>query len=452
MAKLLTKFVCSNCGAAFPKWSGKCEDCNSWNTISEEPEISIANKKATNQNVLGKVLKLNNLDEDIKEEERLCTGNIELDRVLGGGLVKDSVVLIGGEPGIGKSTILLELASFVANLNLTTLYISGEESLNQIRARAARLGLEKSPVKLICATSVSEISATISSLSDVTLVIIDSIQTVYSEEFSSSPGTVTQVRATASTLSNMAKQQGFAIIFVGHVNKDGQIAGPKVLEHMVDTVLYFEGERGHHFRIVRAVKNRFGAVNEIGVFEMTSSGIKAVTNPSELFLSGRSKNGASGSVVFAGTSGSRPILVEVQSLLTASYAPMPRRAVIGWDNSRLSMILAIISTRYGINLADKEVYLNIAGGIEIDEPALDLAAICSIISSYKNKALSSDMVVFGEVGLSGEVRMVNQMEARLKEASKLGFKKALVPAGHKVKISGMEIIDINHVKSLGDFF
>ncbi len=427
MSKKGVEFVCQNCGSTYPKWQGKCDACGEWNTIVEEKSggegySSISPKKK------GRMIEFVPLTGEEKALTRIDTGIKELNRVTGGGLVPGSVILVGGDPGIGKSTLLLQVTAKIASSNPQDecYYISGEEAIDQVRIRAKRLHLETSPVKLASATEVKDIIATLEK-SNATVVVIDSIQTMYLDEVESTPGSVAQVRACAYELIKLAKKKGFVLFLVGHVTKQGAIAGPRVLEHMVDTVLYFEGERGHHFRILRAVKNRFGATDEIGVFEMQDQGLVEVENPSALFLAERQGN-VSGSCVFAGIEGSRPVLVEIQALVSQTSYASPKRAVVGWDSNRLAMVLAVLETRCGMNLSSQDIYLNIAGGLKITEPAADLAVAMAVISSMTNKALPSDTVIFGEIGLSGEIRAVSQASARLKEAEKLGFKSAIAPS------------------------
>ena len=452
-------FICQSCGAVLKKWLGQCPECKEWNTISQETEEGgfvsygdILNK--TNKDN-GKVLQFERLDKKIEESPREIIGIDELDRVLGGGLVKGSAILIGGDPGIGKSTLLLQTLCSLANHNVNCMYISGEESTNQVRIRATRLGLQNAPIKLASATSVDDILKSIM-VELPSIVVIDSIQTIFSPNVSSAPGTVSQVRVCANELVSLAKTKNITLFIVSHVNKDGQIAGPKVLEHMVDTVLYFEGDKDYRFRILRSIKNRFGAANEIGIFDMEDSGLIEIKNPSELFLSSRDDNVA-GSVVFGGIEGTRPLLAEIQALIVPSYMPMPRRAVVGWDINRLAMIIAILSSRYGLNLLDKEVYLNVVGGLKINEPACDLAVALSLISTSKDKPIPKDCVVMGEIGLSGEIRMVSQIDLRLKEAEKLGFTKAIVPSEiynvrkfkeNKYKI---KLYPIKHIRDVAKF-
>lgn len=443
-------YVCQACGSASPKWSGKCNECHAWDTLQLETENRSFSYTNISYNIQAEFAQLS---EEGIHLTRVDSHINELNRVLGGGLVPGSAVLIGGEPGIGKSTLLLQLAAGLANNQIKCAYVSGEESLEQIRLRAMRMNLASAPVQLLSATNINEIIGTITSAQPkFELLIVDSIQTMFSPDVGSAPGTVSQVRAASHELITLAKKHNITLIVVGHVTKDGQLAGPKLLEHMVDTVLYFEGESENNFRILRAAKNRFGSVNEIGVFEMNDSGLSEVTNPSALFL-GERKNNVSGVVVFAGIEGTRPILVEVQALVAPSQMVAPRRAVVGWDVNRLSMLIAVLGVRYGLLLASFEVYLNVVGGLKIIEPAADLAVICALISATKNKPLPNNYAVFGEVGLSGEVRKVSKSEARVREAAKLGFTKIIIPEASKVPaIEGIEVIQISHVKQLMDFF
>lgn len=452
-------FICQNCGAIHTKWSGKCSECGEWNTITEEKEEGglITNNTDISKTLTnGKDIVFENLDKEITETPRYDTGINELNRVLGGGLVNGSVVLIGGDPGIGKSTLLLQTLCSLVNLGLNALYISGEESVNQVKIRAQRLQLSKTDLKVASATCVNDIIKALLK-EQPQVVVIDSIQTIFNPEITSAAGTVSQVRVCGGELINIAKTKNIVMLIVSHVNKDGQIAGPKVLEHMVDTVLYFEGDKDYQFRILRSIKNRFGAANEIGIFEMHDTGLYEISNPSQLFLSSR-EDLVSGSVVFGGIEGTRPLLAEIQALIAPSYMPSPRRAVVGWDQNRLSMLIAVLSTRFGTNLYDKEVYLNIVGGLKINEPAADLAVATALISAYKDMAIPRDWVFMGEIGLSGEIRMVSQVEYRLKEAEKLGFKRAVVSGGiNKIKTFSkdkfkLEIITVNHVRDLAKFF
>src|SRR6202171_4827633 len=427
MAKSALSFVCQNGGAACNRWQGKCESCGELNTLVEEDvtgattmPVSIRSKRK------GRLFALETLTGKSHEAPRLGSGMAELDRVTGGGFVRGSVLLVGGGPGIGKSALLTEATSLMARAGHRAVYISGEEAVAQVRLRAERLGIGKTAVELAAETSVEDIVSTLSEGKTPRLVVIDSIQTMWTDAVESAPGTVTQVRGAAQALIRFAKKSGAAIILVGHVTKDGQIAGPRVVEHMVDAVLSFEGEGSHQFRILRAVKNRFGPTDEIGVFEMTGAGLCEVTNPSELFLSERDL-GSPGTVVFAGIEGTRPLLVELQALVAPTSLGTPRRSVVGWDGSRLSMVLAVLEAHCGVKLGGHDVYLNVAGGLRIQEPAADLAAAAALVFSLAGASLPADAVYFGEVSLSRAIRPVAQSAARLKEAAKLGFARAVVP-------------------------
>jgi DNA repair protein RadA/Sms len=426
----LTSFTCSSCGAAHSRWSGRCDACGEWNSIVEEAPLSEGPKGRGLGAQRGKTIALSDLAADEPSPPRTLSGLAELDRVLGGGLVPASAILVGGDPGIGKSTLLLQAAARFAQAGLKTVYVTGEEARAQVRMRAERLGLRAAPVRLAAATALRDILTTLEAEKP-DLVIIDSIQTMWSDAIEAAPGSVSQVRAAAHELTSFAKRSGASVILVGHVTKDGQIAGPRVVEHMVDCVLYFEGERGHQFRILRAVKNRFGPADEIGVFEMTGSGLAEVANPSALFLAGRGAP-APGSVVFAGVEGTRPLLVELQALVAPTPHAQPRRAVVGWDGARLAMILAVLEARCAIPFAGLDVYLNVAGGLRITEPAADLAVAAALLSAREDVALPPETVVFGEISLSGALRPVGQTENRLKEAQKLGFTTAIVPSGGKI--------------------
>lgn len=454
MAKALAAYVCQECGAVYKKWQGKCDECNAWNCIIEEKTTAAFSKISAigGTTKTGKKLERSEinfapLSGQSEKEERKTTSIEELDRVLGGGLVQGSAILIGGDPGIGKSTILLQLAASIGKNGGTCSYITGEESIDQIRMRAKRLGLGEAPVNLAAATNVADIIKGFAKETLPDVIIIDSIQTMFVDEVESAPGTVTQVRTSAHELISFAKKSGATVILVGHVTKDGQIAGPKVLEHMVDTVLYFEGERGHQFRLLRAVKNRYGPANEIGVFEMTEKGLSEVTNPSSLFFSENSGR-VSGSAIFAGIEGTRPLLVEIQALVSPSPLATPRRAVVGWDINRLAMIIAVLGTRSGIQLYDKEIYLNVAGGLKVGEPAADLAVAAAIVSSLTNIPLPDKTVFFGEVALSGEVRKVSQPLLRIREAEKLGFKAAISGNDFKETNKNFILEKINHINEL----
>ncbi len=449
------EFVCQQCGTTYLKWQGKCDSCGEWNTIVEE-KIAPEGFSKISAKSHGHQIDFVPLIGCEQNFSRIVTNNKEIDRVTGGGLVPGSVILVAGDPGIGKSTLLLQICANVADFasHPECFYISGEEAIDQVRIRAQRLHLENAPVKLASATNINDIVATLRK-NNPKLVIIDSIQTMYLEEAESTPGSVSQVRACAYELIKLAKEQGFVLFIVGHVTKQGSIAGPHILEHMVDTVLYFEGERGHHFRILRAVKNRYGATDEIGVFEMQDVGLVEVENPSALFLAERQGN-ISGSCVFAGIEGSRPVLVEIQALVSPSGYSSPKRAVVGWDSNRLSMVLAVLEARCGINLSAQDIYLNIAGGLKISEPAADLAVAMAVISSMTNKPLPADMVMFGEIGLSGEIRAVTQPNLRLKEACKLGFNSAIIPNSRKKDQknynNNMQIYEIGNVSRLINWF
>src|ERR1700726_1244115 len=429
MAKSTLSFVCQNCGAAYNRWQGKCESCGEWNTLVEEDTtgattmpVSIRSRRK------GRLFALETLTGRSPDAPRLSSGMAELDRVTGGGFVRGSVLLVGGDPGIGKSTLLTQATSLLARAGHRAVYISGEEAVAQVRIRAERLGLAGAPVQLAAETSVEDIVATLSEGAVPRLIVIDSIQTMWTDTVESAPGTVTQVRASAQALIRFAKKSGAAIILVGHVTKDGQLAGPRVVEHMVDAVFSFEGEGSQQFRILRAVKNRFGPTDEIGVFEMTGNGLREVSNPSELFLSERDL-GSPGTAVFAGIEGSRPGLVEIQALVAPTSFGTPRRAVNGWDPNRLSMVVAVLEAHCGVRLSGYDVYLNVAGGLRVTEPAADLAAAAALVSSLANAPLPAEAVYFGELSLSGAVRPVAQAPVRLKEAQKLGFTRAVVPEG-----------------------
>jgi len=451
MPKPVARFVCQSCGAIAPKWAGRCETCGEWNTIVEEPIV--ARPGPAGKVAGGRSVAFVGLSGSAAPPPRATTGIAELDRVLGGGLVPASAVLVGGDPGIGKSTLLLQAAARIAGAGRRVLYVSGEESIDQVRLRGRRLGLADAPVELAATVNVRDIAASLEATRDAALVVIDSIQTMWLDAIDSAPGTVGQVRACSFELIRLAKAGSFALALVGHVTKDGAIAGPRVLEHMVDAVLYFEGDRGHQFRILRAVKNRFGATDEIGVFEMTGHGLAEVANPSALFLAERRGNIA-GSAVFAGLEGTRPVLVEIQALLAPNPGGSPRRSAIGWDSGRLAMLLAVLETRAGLRLNATDVYLNVAGGLRVNEPAADLAVAAALASAASNQPTSAGTVYFGEVGLSGEVRQVAQAEARLKEATKLGFDSAALPRrvarGNRAMPApgGLRLEEIGHIADL----
>ncbi|WP_103333054.1 DNA repair protein RadA [Pseudotabrizicola formosa] len=426
MSKSSSSFTCTACGATHKKWQGRCDACGAWNTIVEEAPLSAGPKSLGHK---GRAIQLTDLATEEDPPPRASSGIDELDRVLGGGLVPASAILVGGDPGIGKSTLLLQAAASFARTGLKILYISGEEAAAQVRMRAQRLGLQDAPVGLGAETNLRDILTTLDAERPA-LAIIDSIQTMWLDTVEAAPGSVSQVRAAAHELVTFAKKRGVAVVLVGHVTKEGQIAGPRVVEHMVDTVLYFEGERGHQFRILRAVKNRFGPADEIGVFEMTGNGLAQVTNPSALFLSDRDRP-APGSAVFAGIEGTRPVLTEIQALVAPSTLGTPRRTVVGLDSGRLSTILAVLEARCGIPFTGLDVFLNVAGGLRVNEPAADLAVAAALLSAREDVAIPPDMVLFGEISLSGALRPVGQTENRLKEASKLGFQQATLPTGSK---------------------
>jgi DNA repair protein RadA/Sms len=442
-------FVCQNCGAAYSRWQGKCEACGEWNTLAEEVAAGPSAPLPGRPPRKGRVIALEALAGEAREAPRLASGIAEFDRVTGGGFVRGSVLLVGGDPGIGKSTLLIQTAAAMARAGHRAVYISGEEAVAQVRLRAERLNLGAAPVELASETSVEDIIATASEGRIPSLIIIDSIQTMWTDLVDSAPGTVTQVRGSAQALIRFAKRAGCAVILVGHVTKDGQIAGPRVVEHMVDAVLSFEGDGGHQFRILRAVKNRFGPTDEIGVFEMTGGGLREVANPSELFLSERDL-GTPGTAVFAGIEGTRPLLVEVQALVAPTSLGTPRRAVVGWDSSRLAMVLAVLEAHCGVRLSGHDVYLNVAGGLRIQEPAADLAAAAALVSSLTHAPLPADAVYFGEVSLSGAVRPVPQIAARLKEAAKLGFSRAVIPEGARGDAAAEAGIGISTAGTLAD--
>lgn len=428
MAKLRTSFVCQSCGNVAPRWQGRCEGCGAWNSMIEDgvaggiaaPGGRVARK--------GRVFSLGALDTNETPPRRLRTGIDELDRVTGGGFVAGSVLLLGGEPGIGKSTLLIQACAAMAARGERVVYISGEEAMDQVRLRAQRLGLGRAAVELAAETGVDDIVATLATGVRPALVVVDSIQTMWTDAVEASPGTVTQVRGSAQALIRFAKTTGAVVILVGHVTKDGQIAGPRVVEHMVDAVLGFEGEGGRDFRILRSIKNRFGPTDEIGVFEMTGTGLAEVANPSSLFLTAHGETSA-GAAVFAGMEGTRPLLVEIQALVAPTALGTPRRAVVGWESSRLAMVVAVLEAHAGLRLGQHDIYLTIAGGLRVGEPAADLAAAAALVSSLSGQPLPPDAVYFGEIGLSGAVRPVAHAAARLKEAAKLGFKSAVAPRG-----------------------
>ncbi len=427
MARDGAHYVCQACGAVHAKWAGQCAACAAWNTLVEESLAAPPGALAPARGAKTRGVAFEGLDLDSPAPPRIATGVEEFDRVCGGGVVPGSAILIAGDPGVGKSTLLLQVCAAAARAGARCAYISGEEATAQIRARAGRLGLADAPVKLAAETALRDIVGALKREA-FDLVVIDSVQTLWSDAHEAGPGSVTQVRACAGELVRLAKTRGLAVILVGHVTKDGQIAGPRVVEHMVDAVLAFEGERGYPFRILRGAKNRFGATDEIGVFEMGDAGLREVKNPSSLFL-GEGGARAAGAAVFAGIEGSRPVLVEFQALVAPSVYGTPRRTVVGWDAGRLAMVMAVLEARCGLGFAARDVYLNVAGGLRISEPAADLAAAAALASSALDRALPQGCVVFGEISLSGDVRAVSRSDARVKEAAKLGFTHALAPAG-----------------------
>ncbi|MEP7172816.1 MAG: DNA repair protein RadA [Aestuariivirga sp.] len=448
MAKSASSFVCQSCGSTASKWSGRCDNCGEWNTIVEEKgSAPISGAKGASL-PKGKASRLVGLRGESPPLPRIQTGIAELDRVAGGGFVPGSGVLIGGDPGIGKSTLLLQALASLARTGARVIYVSGEEAIAQVRLRAQRLGLDDANVLLATETNVSDILATLNEGEPPAIAVIDSIQTLWSPVIEAAPGTVSQLKAGSEALVRYAKQKGTAMLLVGHVTKDGQIAGPKVIEHMVDTVLYFEGDRGHQYRILRAVKNRFGPTDEIGVFEMSDGGLKEVTNPSKLFM-GSSDRPTPGTAIFAGMEGTRPLLMEVQALVSPSPLGTPRRTTVGWDSNRLAMILAVLEARAGVIIGANDVYLNVAGGLKVREPAADLAVAAALLSSLTGTVIPHGTAVFGEVALSGAIRPVGQTEARLKEAQKLGLREAVVAAAtESVSFKGLKVKSIETISDL----
>ena len=447
MAKPKIIYACQNCGFQSPKWLGKCPDCNQWNSLVEERferaahprgEISLGSKEEPAS--IGTI--------STAEEGRIFSGLSEFDRVLGGGLVPGSVVLIGGDPGIGKSTLLLQAFDALSRASLTCLYISGEESQRQIKMRAERLGVTSSQLLILSETSLERIIEQIKKTKP-SILVIDSIQTIFSSNLPSAPGSVGQVRECSGSIIVLAKKTGLSTFLIGHVTKDGSLAGPRVLEHMVDTVLYFEGNGGHNFRILRAVKNRFGSTNEIGVFEMKEAGLREVNNPSELFLSERPLE-VPGSTVVCSMEGTRPILVELQALVSPSFLAVPRRTTIGVDHNRVALLVAVLEKKMGVKLFNQDIFVNVAGGVHVDEPAVDLGIIAAVASSYQEKPIEAKTVLFGEVGLAGEIRGIAQAEARVKEAAKLGFARCLLPLSNSRQLSHVKNLELTGVSSLAE--
>ena len=449
MAKPVTKYVCQNCGNVSLRWLGKCPECDSWNSFVEEIVHADKHKlKSKSSDILS--AKLTNLskvaDINITEDKRIVSSIEELDRVLGGGVVPGSVVLVGGDPGIGKSTLMMQLSDKIKSNVI--LYVSGEESPKQIKLRCERLGFAHDEFYILSETSLEIIAAVVDKLKP-DIVIIDSIQTIYRSELESSPGSVSQLRESTAAIIQIAKAKNISFFLIGHITKEGFIAGPKVLEHMVDTVLQFEGERTHSYRVLRAIKNRFGSTNEIGIFEMTGTGLMEVRNPSEVFLSQRSR-GISGSTVSASMEGTRPILIEVQALVSSSGYSVPQRTATGFDYKRLAILIAVLEKKIGIHLSKFDVFVNIAGGIKIDEPSIDLAAAISICSSFKDTSIDADMLILGEIGLSGEIRGISFAERRIQEAVKLGFKKVVLPKSNMKNFKPSKEIEYIPVESIQD--
>ena len=445
MAKNKTVFVCSGCGYESPKWMGKCPACNEWNSFYEEKVMSSSSSNSSKKKEISKPIELNKIEG--KTESKISTGFNELDRVLGGGLVNGSLILLGGEPGIGKSTLILQICNKIKT-DGKVLYISGEESGEQIKLRADRLGVKNDNLLFLSETNIENIEENILSINP-KLVIIDSVQTMYSEEITSAAGSVSQVREITAKIMRTCKDNAITTILIGHVTKDGNIAGPRVLEHMVDTVLYLEGERYFSYRMLRGVKNRFGSTNEIGMFEMASEGLVEITDPSKVLISERDEN-PSGSVIIATMEGTRPLLIEFQALTTPTVFGMPRRTANGIDYNRLAVLLAVLEKKVGLNLGNQDVYLNVVGGLKINEPAIDLGIIAATVSSFKNLPIDTKTVVLGEVGLTGEIRSVNLIEKRLKEAEKLGFKKCIIPETNKKLLKENYKLDIIGVKNLNE--
>lgn len=455
MAKRSSVFICQNCGTTASRWQGRCDGCGEWNTFVEEVDGLAAGRSGVGagprsvSSRKGRVFPLVSLQGDTREAPRIPSGLSELDRVTGGGFVRGSAILVGGDPGIGKSTLLIQTSAMLARAGHAVVYVSGEEAIGQVRLRAERLGLADAPVKLAAETSVEDILATLTAGPPPALVVIDSIQTLWTELADSAPGTVTQVRTAVQALIRYAKSTGTTLILVGHVTKDGQIAGPRVVEHMVDAVLYFEGDGAHQYRLLRSVKNRFGATDEIGVFEMSGAGLREIENPSELFLGDRDAQ-TPGAAVFAGMEGSRPLLVEIQALVAPTSLGTPRRSVVGWDGNRLSMVLAVLEAHCGLRFGQHDVYLNVAGGLRIQEPAADLAVAAALVSSLSGVPLPHGCVHFGEVGLSGAIRAVARADQRLKEAERLGFRGAIASPGAVTEnAQGRSGLHIHEIDTLG---
>lgn len=449
MAKVKTKFVCSECGSESPKWMGKCPECGQWNTLVEELEQKEDKVSPRLEGVLSRPESLSDISDNV--EERLSTGSSELDRVMGGGIVNGSLVLVGGDPGIGKSTLLLQISNNIGNNGRRVLYISGEESSAQIKLRASRMDVKSGNIFLVSETNTRNIGVHVGNMKP-DILIVDSIQTMYDPDITSAPGSVSQVREATLGFMKIAKQDGIATFIVGHVTKQGAIAGPRVLEHMVDTVLYFEGDTHMSYRVLRAVKNRFGSTNEIGIFEMGDKGLTGVKNASEMLLSGRLK-GASGSCVISAMEGTRAMLVEVQALLSHTSFGVPRRNATGVDYNRVMLLMAVLEKRVGMQLGSSDSYVNVVGGIKLNEPATDLGIIAAIASSFRDREIDEGTVIIGEVGLAGEVRAVNFMEKRVNEAAKLGFKRCIIPKNNMKRledISGIKVVGVSNVSEMLD--
>jgi len=451
MAKAKSKFVCQECGAISPRWIGRCTECGAWNTIVEEMEEKIEVKQTLNIGGESKPVKIKDVTFD--NEERYTTRLSELDIVLGGGIVKGSLILVGGDPGIGKSTLLLQVASNLSAQGKIVLYVSGEESVKQTKLRAQRLSVDNESLYIVSENNIERIKFHVEQLKP-DVLIVDSIQTVFNPDISSAPGSVSQVREATNQFMNIAKKFGVSTFLVGHVTKAGAIAGPKILEHMVDTVLYFEGEGHNLFRIIRAVKNRFGSTNEIGVFEMTSSGLKEVDNPSKIFLSNTEKK-SPGSIIIPALEGTRTVLVEMQCLVSQTNYNLPRRMAMGIDFNKLVLLTAVLEKKVGMSLYQQDIYLNVVGGVTIDEPSADLAIVMAIASSFREVLVPSDMIIFGEVGLTGEIRPVNQVQQRINEAAKMGFKKAIIPHANLeglIRPDQFTVIGLKHIDEMLQYF
>ena len=444
-ARSRISFVCQQCGHQSPRWVGRCPDCGKWNTLKEEAVVGASSRRKGGKEDQVPVMPLDEIT--MSPEIRFPTGLLELDRVLGGGVVPGSVILVGGDPGIGKTTLLLQTLQGLSKNGQALLYVSGEESPQQIKMRSDRLGIHSESLYVMAETSLEELLKTTNAINPGALVV-DSIQTIFTDQIGSAPGSASQVQEVACQLMWYAKRSGVPVFIIGHVTKEGMIAGPKLLEHIVDTVLYFEGDKGHPFRILRAVKNRFGATNEIGVFEMKEEGLTEVANPSELFLTGRPEH-STGSVVICSLEGSRPILVELQALVTSTGYPMPKRMANGVELNRVALLLAVMEKRMGLHLSGQDVYINVVGGLQIDEPAVDLGLVSAIVSSFRDRPIDAQTLILGEVGLGGEVRPVSQVELRTREASKLGFRRCVLPEQNLAKWSGPQGLELIGIQDIG---